>query len=162
MVVIIVLGSPNFPDGTLGPIAIDRLRACISIFNSQIHKILCTGGYGAHFNTSALPHSYYLKNYLIKNGIPENSFLPEVFSSNTVEDAVMSEVILQDYDFKDLLIITSQYHQARVKFIFTKILKGFSINYWTVTHQDIDEQLIPLINHEKKALHQIKSNGLYF
>jgi len=129
MEVIVVLGSPNFPDGTLGPIALDRLQGCLSIFNSQKHKILCTGGFGAHFNTSPVAHANYLKDFLILKGVPSTAFLPLALSSNTVEDAVMSKSILMKTVFKDLIITTSEYHVARVEFIFTEILKDFNLNF---------------------------------
>jgi uncharacterized SAM-binding protein YcdF (DUF218 family) len=162
MEVIVVLGSPNFPDGTLGPIALDRLQGCLSIFNSQKHKILCTGGFGAHFNTSPVAHANYLKDFLIQKGVPSTAFLPLALSSNTVDDAVMSKSILKETKFKDLIIITSEYHVARVKFIFTEILKDFNLNFKAVTHHSIDDVLEPLIQHEKVAMDQLILNGLYY
>lgn len=162
MEVIVVLGSPNFPDGTLGPIALDRLQGCLSIFNPQKHKILCTGGFGAHFNTSPIAHANYLKDILIQKGVPSTAFLPLALSSNTVEDAVMSKSILKETKFKDLIIITSEYHVARVKFIFTEILKDFNLNFKSVAHHSIDDVLEPLIQHEKVAMDQLISNGLYY
>ena len=162
MEVIVVLGSPNFPDGTLGPIALDRLQGCLSIFNPQKHKILCTGGFGAHFNTSPIAHANYLKDFLIQKGVPSTAFLPLALSSNTVEDAVMSKSILIKTEFKDLVIITSEYHVARVKFIFTEILKDFNLNFNAVTHHSIDDVLEPLIQHEKVAMDLLNSNGLYY
>jgi len=162
MEVIVVLGSPNFPDGTLGPIAIDRLNGCLSLFDPQKHKILCSGGFGSHFNTSPTAHAIYLKNYLIENGVPEMAFLPAALSSNTVEDAVMSKAILNDFVFQKILIITSEYHLARVKFIFEEILKGFPLDYKPIEHHAIDDLLAPLIQHEKRAMDQLMTQGLYY
>ena len=162
MEVIVVLGSPNFPDGTLGPIALDRLQGCLFIFNPQKHKILCAGGFGTHFNTSPIAHANYLKDFLIQKGVPSTAFLPLALSSNTVEDAVMSKSILIKTEFKDLVIITSEYHVARVKFIFTEILKDFNLNFNAVTHHSIDDVLEPLIQHEKMAMDQLNLNGLYY
>ena len=162
MEVIVVLGSPNFPDGTLGPIALDRLQGCLSIFNPQKHKILCTGGFGTHFNTSPIAHANYLKDFLIQKGVPSTAFLPLALSSNTVEDAVMSKSILKEVEYKNLIILTSEYHLARVKFIFTEILKDFNLNFNAVTHHSIDDVLEPLIQHEKVAMDLLNSNGLYY
>ena len=162
MEVIVVLGSPNFPDGTLGPIALDRLQGCLDIFDPSQHQILCTGGFGNHFNMSPIAHANYLKDILIQKGVPSTAFLPLALSSNTVEDAVMSKSILKETDFKDLIIITSEYHVARVKFIFTEILKDFNLNFKSVAHHSIDDVLEPLIQHEKVAMDQLISNGLYY
>lgn len=162
MEVIVVLGSPNFPDGTLGPIALDRLQGCLSVFDSKKYKILCTGGFGSHFNTSPIAHANYLKNFLIEKGVPSTAFLPLALSSNTVEDATMSKSILTNVAYKDLLIITSEYHVARVKFIFSEVLSGFNLNFKAVKHHSIDDVLEPLIRHEKMAMDQLNSNGLYY
>jgi len=162
MEVIVVLGSPNFPDGTLGPIALVRLQDCLAIFDPTKHKILCTGGFGAHFNTSPVAHANYLKDYLIQKGVPSTAFLPLALSSNTVEDAVMSLSILKKHEYKNLLILTSEYHLVRVEFIFTEILKDFYLNFKAVTHRSMDDLLEPLIQHEKLAMEQLISNGLYY
>jgi uncharacterized SAM-binding protein YcdF (DUF218 family) len=162
MEVIVVLGSPNFPDGSLGPIAIDRLNACLSVFIPSQHKILCTGGFGAHFNTSPIAHSVYLKNYLLDHSVPVDSFLPAALSSNTVEDAFMSLSILKNESYTDVLILSSEYHLARVEYIFKRILKDFNLKFKAVAHQSMDNLLSPLIQHEKIALEQLKSNGLYY
>jgi uncharacterized SAM-binding protein YcdF (DUF218 family) len=162
MEVIVVLGSPNFPDGTLGPIALDRLLGCLGIFDPTKHKILCTGGFGAHFNTSPVAHANYLKDYLIQKGVPSTAFLPLALSSNTVEDAVMSLSILKKHEYKNLLILTSEYHLVRVEFIFSEILKDFYLNFKAVTHHSMDDLLEPLIQHEKLAMEQLLSNGLYY
>ena len=162
MEVIVVLGSPNFPDGTLGPIALDRLQGCLAIFDPSQHQILCAGGFGAHFNTSPVAHANYLKDILIQKGVPSTAFLPLALSSNTVEDAVMSISILKETEVKDLIIITSEYHVARVKFIFTEILKDFNLNFKAVTHHSMDDVLEPLIQHEKVAMDKLISNGLYY
>ena len=162
MEVIVVLGSPNFPDGTLGPIALDRLLGCLGIFDPTKHKILCTGGFGTHFNTSPIAHANYLKDFLIQKGVPSTAFLPLALSSNTVEDAVMSLSILKKHEYKDLIIITSEYHVARVEFIFTEILKDFNLSFKAVAHHSIDDVLEPLIQHEKMAMDQLNSNGLYY
>ena len=162
MEVIVVLGSPNFPDGTLGPIALDRLLGCLGIFDPTKHKILCTGGFGAHFNTSPVAHANYLKDFLIQKGVPSTAFLPLALSSNTVEDAVMSKSILKEFEYKNLIILTSEYHLARVKFIFTEILNDFNLNFNAVAHHSIDDVLEPLIQHEKVAMDLLNSNGLYY
>ena len=162
MEVIVVLGSPNFPDGTLGPIALDRLLGCLGIFDPTKHKILCTGGFGAHFNTSPVAHANYLKDFLIQKRVPSTAFLPLALSSNTVEDAVMSKSILKEVEYKNLIILTSEYHLARVKFIFTEILKDFNLSFNAVTHHSIDDVLEPLIQHEKVAMDLLNSNGLYY
>jgi hypothetical protein len=74
----------------------------------------------------------------------------------------MSKSILTNVAYKDLLIITSEYHVARVKFIFSEVLSGFNLNFKVVKHHSIDDVLEPLIQHEQMAMDQLNSNGLYY
>ena len=66
--VFIVLGSPNSSTGVLSKISKSRLNYCVSHFKND-NLVLCTGGWGPHFNTSEQPHASYEKKYLIENDI---------------------------------------------------------------------------------------------
>ncbi len=160
--VIIILGSPNAVKGRLSKIAIGRARKCLEIFNSETDMILCTGGFGLHFNTTSTPHAEYLKRYLIKNGIPEKHFLPFANSSNTVQDATKSKEILLNYEFKKITIITTEYHTKRVQLIFNEILSDFDKTYLEVINNMSIKSLQKFRNHEIKAIEGILKNGLYY
>jgi hypothetical protein len=71
--VLVILGPPNSPNGNLSSIAKNRLDLCFQIFLKD-DLILCTGGWGKHFNTSINPHAYYAKEYLLKKGITDLVF----------------------------------------------------------------------------------------
>lgn len=160
--VLVVLGSPNSPDGQLGPIALDRVNYCWELFQKQARLILCTGGFGAHFNTSPWSHASLLKNELIAKGIPEHAFLPLALSANTVDDAVKSKAVLMDYPVESLVIITSAYHIPRVKLVFDEILSNFSKQYIGIEHLAETPEIMALRAHELKAIEEIKLNGLYY
>lgn len=60
--VIIVLGAPNSSDGRLSVIAKSRYdQAYQTYLHNPKAKILCTGGFGAHFNTTDCAHERYTK-----------------------------------------------------------------------------------------------------
>ena len=100
--ILVVLGSPNSSKGKLSIMSKERLDFCLERFNNNM-MILCTGGWGSHFNTTKEPHAYYTKNYLIKKGIPEDRFLENALSGNTVEDAVKTkEIISGKIQYEDL------------------------------------------------------------
>lgn len=160
--VIIVLGSPNSPEGQLGPMAVDRVNECWELWQKQAKPILCTGGFGSHFNTSPWAHAALLKKTLILKGIPEYVFLPLALSSNTVDDAVKSKTVLEDFDVKSLVIITSAYHVPRVQLIFDIILSNFAKVYVGLEHASTIPELDALKEHELKAINEIKLNGLYY
>jgi uncharacterized SAM-binding protein YcdF (DUF218 family) len=160
--VIILLGSPNSANGRLSKIAIGRAKKCLEIFNSETDMILCTGGFGLHFNTTSIPHAEYLKRYLIKKGISKTDFLRFANSSNTVQDATKSKEILLENVIKKLIIITTEYHLKRVQLIFDEILSEFDKIYLPVPNNMSKKSLIKFETHEAKAIEGILKNGLYY
>ncbi len=160
--VIIILGSPNSPKGRLHKIAIGRVNKCLEIFNPETDMILCTGGFGSHFNTTEKPHAAYLKRYLMRKGIAESYFLPFALSSNTVEDATKSKAILLENTFKKVTIITTEYHLRRVQLIFDEILEGIEKTYVPVPNNISKSIFQKFEKHEDKAVEGILRDGLYY
>ncbi|MEN8186260.1 MAG: YdcF family protein [Bacteroidota bacterium] len=159
--ILIVLGSPNSPSGELSDISKSRLNYCEELYEKG-KLILCTGGWGTHFNTSNNSHASYAKKYLLNKDIPEKDFLEFALSSNTVDDAVKIKSILSNFKNTNLTIITSDYHIDRVKLIFNVILAGYEIKFIGVK-SNIDKEIYALlIQHEKKAISSILEKGLYY
>ena len=160
--VLVVLGAPNNPDGKLSDIAKSRLDWAINHY-VEGDLILCTGGWGDHFNITQQAHAVYAKDYLSKNGIPKQAFLETALSANTVEDAVKSKIILSTLNMPLLTIITSDFHLERVQLIFNEVLRDFTIQYKAVHSDFLDAvQRTKLIEHERKAIQRIIQNGLYY
>ena len=161
--VLIVLGSPNSAEGKLGDIAVDRLNYCLKIFDIHKNLILCTGGFGEHFNTTDQPHAHYAIEYLMNRGIDKEYFMDIALSSNSVQDAVKAkQVLLYSGGDHSVKVITSDFHIERVKLIFEHILTSFTIEYHGVIHPMPIEEKERLIQHEKRAIAEIKRNGIYF
>jgi len=159
--VLIVLGAPNSPSGKLSRIALGRLDACFNLYKKGRH-ILCTGGWGKHFNTSKEAHALYAKKYLMEKGVQDNDFLDFALSSNTVEDALKIKPIISTLENPQLTVITSDYHINRVKLIFQLVLENYPINYLGVQTDLPEKQMKVLIEHEQTAIQSIISNGLYY
>jgi len=159
--ILIVLGSPNSHDGELSSIAKNRLDVCFKTF-VQDDLILCTGGWGEHFNTSNRSHAYYAKEYLLEKGILESCFLEPALSSNTVDDAVKIKEIISDFKEPKLLVVTSDFHLNRTKLIFKEILKKYTIEFLGAGNDLLKHQLKIIVEHEKKSIHKIIKNGLYY
>ena len=159
--ILVVLGSPNFSKGELSITAIERLNTCFHLFTKN-DLILCTGGWGEHFNTCKNPHAYFAKEYLLKKGVSKNNFLPFALSNNTVEDAVKTKEIITDKRGYNITIITSNYHLERVQLIFNVILKKVTLNYLGVNNMILKGDLERAIIHEKNAIKVIKKNRLYW
>lgn len=160
--VLVVLGSPNSPEGQLSEIAKSRLNYVADLYDDN-KQILCTGGWGAHFNVAPKAHAQYAKEYLLEKGIPEQGFLDIALSSNTVEDAVKSRAILSRLNPTRITIITSDFHLDRVKIIFNEVLKEFEIHFIGVKSDFLNsEELTLLTKHEQAAIQSITRNGLYY
>ena len=159
--VLIILGSPNSPSGRLSDISISRLNYCINHYQKG-NLIICTGGWGAHFNISKNSHATFAKQYLIEKGLPEEGFLDFALSGNTVEDAVKIEPIILKLKKIKLTIITSDYHLNRVEIIFNEILKNYTMDFIGVDSNLEQEAYNALRLHEKEAIKSIVKNGLYY
>lgn len=159
--ILVVLGSLNSVSGKLSTISISRLDYCIQHFNTS-KRILCTGGFGAHFNTTNIPHATYAKEYLLKHGITKDSFLASALSSNTVEDAVKTKSIVSKLENIKLTIISSDYHIKRVQYIFNEILKDYPKTYVGVESNLDAKTLAILMQHEKNSLESMLKKGLYY
>ncbi|MCF8358431.1 MAG: YdcF family protein [Prolixibacteraceae bacterium] len=165
MKAIIVLGSPNSPDGRLYNVALDRCNMALKTFKLLRNaKVLLTGGFGDHFNISEKSHAQLLFNYLTFKGIPPDAFLPFSLSRNTIEDAKLSKEVLLKYKLFESIVVTSDYHLDRAKFIFTEVYKntGIKLTYQAVKTSTKESELNieELIRHEKSALNKLLNYGI--
>jgi uncharacterized SAM-binding protein YcdF (DUF218 family) len=159
--VFIVLGSPNSISGELSEISKSRLDYCIRQYEKG-KLVLCTGGWGKHFNISTNAHATYAKQYLIENGLDEKDFLDFALSKNTVDDAVKIKSIVSKLKNINLTIITSDYHLTRVELIFNEILEKYHMKFIGVESKLNKEAYDALVLHEKNATASIMQNGLYY
>jgi uncharacterized SAM-binding protein YcdF (DUF218 family) len=162
---IIVLGSPNEDDGKLYQIAKDRCSEAIKLYRSNSgFKFILTGCKVEHFNKAPESHAFYLKKHLIESGIPEVVILGLAESANTIEDASKSREIVVKYGIKKIIIVTTDFHVDRTRFIFSEIFRGLNVNieYKGVEtrQEDTKLDLDSLKAHEKWALERLKKGGI--
>ena len=158
---IVVLGSPNSEKGELYTTARNRcLRAIKEYHQRSGWKLLLTGGYGEHFNTTNQPHAEYLNQFLTDNSVPESDIVEYAESKNTIQDALLSKPIVQKYQTRRLLIITSDYHLDRAKYIFERVFSNLDVELEFIdvpTDPEICEfDLKSQIEHEKRSLLALK------
>jgi uncharacterized SAM-binding protein YcdF (DUF218 family) len=159
---IVVLGSPNSEDGELYSIATERCELALVEYKKRPGwKILLTGGYGAHFNTTGQPHAAYLRHYLIQRGIPSRAIVEFAESTNTLQDASLSKPIVLKHQLSEIVVITSDYHVDRARYIFerefadTQVRIEFSVS--RTDEQVCELDLKALKKHEKEALAKLKN-----
>ncbi len=159
--IIIILGSPNDERGNLSNIAISRLRRGLQEYRQRKgYKILCTGGFGEHFNTTDKPHAEYAINYLFQSGLAETDILEIAESRNTAEDALFAKPTVEKHGVKSLIIVSSDFHMKRVKHIFKRVFRGFDLKFYGAQTDFTDQQYRILKIHEERELKKIKKSGM--
>lgn len=160
--IIVVLGSPNSETGQLYSIAQERCELALSEYARHPGwKILLTGGYGAHFNTTNQPHAAYLKDYLVKRGIPDREIVAFAESTNTLQDASLSKPIVLSYGVSKIVVVTSDYHIDRARYVFEREFAdtGVHIDFSaSQTDEAVCEfDLVMQKKHERQALAKLKA-----
>lgn len=155
--ILLLLGSPNDNRGNLSQIAIDRVNCAYGVYKSNVSvKLLCTGGFGEQFNTTGIPHAHYAKKRLVEMGADPDNFLPFVLSSNTYEDFDKAKVTIEEYLPDILIVITSDFHMERARLLQKKILDYPGVIFIPAKSSLPENELLPFINHEKKAIEKIE------
>jgi len=158
---IVVLGSPNSEDGELYSIAKERCELAFAEYAKRSDwKILLTGGYGAHFNTTGQPHAVYLRHYLVKRGIPSQAIVEFAESTNTLQDASLSKPIVLKYQVPEIVVITSDYHVDRARNIFEREFADTQVHIEFSVSQTDEEvckfDLKAQKKHEQEALAKLR------
>jgi len=158
--ILLVLGSPNSPEGLLSPMAISRLDTCFRLYRREGGLILLTGGYGPHFNTSGKPHHWYARQYLAGKGVPAAHLLEGVDSSHTGEDATMSLPVVLSYAPSRVTVITSDYHLHRAGIVFCNTYGGaVPLRFAAAPSCELTlAELQALLAHETAALKRLSTH----
>ncbi|AOT15596.1 YdcF family protein [Pseudoalteromonas luteoviolacea] len=147
--VIIVLGHKNDNQGHLSPLSIARCELALELFKSQQNsRLICTGGFGANFNQTAIAHADINQQYLINNGIKAAHFLPNALSRFTIEDATLTYPILKQLNVPQVDIISSGFHISRVQLIFDRVMPSIIKNYLSAPSPISSQALHRLEKHE--------------
>ena len=156
---IVILGSPNDEDGNLLPIAISRAETALEAYKKVGQcKLLCTGGFGEHFNLTRTPHGQYIQDYLISKGVPTSSFIEIALSSFTLEDATLAKPILEQHAITRCILVTSDFHMERAKLVFNHVFPDLDFKYSEAETKVDKDEFQKLAKHEKNAIEREKIN----
>jgi uncharacterized SAM-binding protein YcdF (DUF218 family) len=128
----VVLGGMTSYDRTTQQgyfnISSDRfIQTALLYKQGHIKKILVTGGQNGVIREDDFSEAAFIKQNLIKLGIPKDDILIEEASRNTIEHAKFCKQILQknNSDNKIIVLITSAFHMQRAQYIFEQ--EGYKI-----------------------------------
>lgn len=115
---IIVLANEMDKEGNLNLESIARIKlACDSYFDKPSTTLITCGW--NYRKDSKLFIGDVMKNYAVNLGVPAEKIITELNSRDTVGDAFFTKSnILKNKDWKNLLIVTSDYHVFRTSKIF--------------------------------------------
>lgn len=158
--IIVLLGASNDEKGRLSQMSIDRIECAYAIYsNNSNAKFLCTGGFGEHFNTTDIPHAKYLEQQLLSKGVSNEDFLPFVVSSNTKEDILALNNVI-NYTSTDLIIIiTSDFHIKRVQMLYEMLIHYDNVVFIPAISSIEKKELQRRTLHEVQAINLLKKSN---
>ena len=120
---IIILGGQNDKEGNLSNCTIKRLDKFYEIYNLHKNinpKIIISGG----CRFSNIPHCFYIKQKLL-DIIPDINITKEFIENDTtIDEAInMCEYFKNVNYYGNIIIITSNWHMERVKYLFNKVFE---------------------------------------
>ena len=153
MKAVIVLSHLMNIHGQLGNESKSRAKLAYKIFTSIDSKsLILTLGWD-YRDDSNIPIAISMRDYLISQGIDSKKIMIDINSRDTVGDAIFSKINFYDkYLFKELHIVTSDYHTERTKFIFEKIIPCKIKVHGSKTNQGNNKKI-----SEEKSLEAFKS-----
>lgn len=125
--IIILAGGIN-NDGSLPDLPKKRVEKGVELYKNKVaSKIIMTGKYGFWLDhTKDIPpksEAEAMKEYAESLGIPTGDVIAEVTSKDTVGNAYFTKVdILEKNNWKNVTVVTSEFHIPRTKFIFDTVL----------------------------------------
>ncbi len=130
---IIILGGGIKADGSLPNEVKSRIKKGIELYKKgYAPRIILSGAYS--FLSKYPPpktEAEVMKDYAVYLGFNKNNLLLENESQDTIGNAYLTKIrILLPRDWKSITVVTSDYHIARTKYIFKKVLgAGYKITF---------------------------------
>jgi uncharacterized SAM-binding protein YcdF (DUF218 family) len=114
--VILVLGNPALPNGSIAPIAKSRVLEGIRQYRAGVApRLLMTGGAVAN----RFVEGQVMLQFAESQGVPASALLAETQSRNTIQNAYYSYKIMQEHGWTSALVVSSPTHLRRASLIFS-------------------------------------------
>ncbi len=128
---------------------------------AQGYRLLLTGGYGEHFNTTSQPNAYYAQRLLLDMGVAAEHILELAESRNTVDDALKSRPIVDKYGGDHLIIVSSDFHLGRVQFVFERVFPDKRVEFLGAPYLEsrAPAERERLVAHEARELKSLQERG---
>jgi uncharacterized SAM-binding protein YcdF (DUF218 family) len=129
---IVVLGSGVDMHGRLPPQAAARVEKAVSLWKRAKDAHLVMSGRWSFLTMAVFPktEAQAMKDQAVKLGVPARAIALEEESRDTLGNAYYVKKVLARHGWKEVTVITSDYHLPRTKYIFPRILgPGYRLRY---------------------------------
>jgi uncharacterized SAM-binding protein YcdF (DUF218 family) len=114
---IIMLSDDNF--------YADRATRAAELFRQNLAPVVVASGIRLRPNAGI---AELMTHDLIERGVPRDHIIPfPQDADSTLEEAEALRKLVQEKNWKRLIIVTSNYHTRRAKYIFTKVFAGQAV-----------------------------------
>jgi uncharacterized SAM-binding protein YcdF (DUF218 family) len=155
---IVILGGGITDRGDLPSQVEKRLNKAIKVSKERgIDRFLVSGRYSFLFDEKEAPsttEAKLMKEYLVRKGIDKENIFLEEKSMDTISNAyyTKTEYFLPEGE-KEAVVISSNYHIPRVKYIFKKVFgKEYNLEFTGIKTDNSKK----LIKRQKRLLEEMK------
>ncbi|MDQ0809510.1 uncharacterized SAM-binding protein YcdF (DUF218 family) [Streptomyces sp. B3I7] len=160
--VVAVLGGPNDERGVLSTMAAERMREAVALVRRDpAARLVLTGGFGAQFNNTDQPHWRHCAAWLETSGLCAVRPLALLDTGHTYEDVLMLRELARELGVRDLTLVTSDYHQPRVRCLLDLVLPSAVVQ--AVAHPELTAAQVSAVHgHELVALGKTVAAAILF
>ena len=157
---LIVLGSTTDRLGNISRIGLGRLLKGLELLKAIPNlKLLLTGGFSKGKKITEYPYAYYARQFMLSNGVAPDRILDLALSRDTIEDAKLALEIIEGQPFDDFIIVTSDFHIGRTKYIFERVFHGRSLSFVAARSECDKAELQALVEREASEFARLLKTG---
>ncbi len=131
--VIIILSGGILENASLSDFSVKRAEKGYELFMKGVsNRILISGRWSFLYEYEPkMTEAKAIKEHLLSLGVNKENILLEEQSVDTIGNAYFCKQILAKKRWKDILVITSDFHVKRTQYVFSKVFKNceFDISY---------------------------------
>ena len=128
---IVILGAPIRADGSLSPMAEERVRVAVDLYRAGLAPVLCVvGGHCPPGYEDTPGEAEGMARLVRALGVPEGAIRVDRLSTSTVTNAARAAAILLPEGRRRVWLVTQPFHLRRARFHFRRA--GFDPLGWHI------------------------------
>jgi len=148
---IIVLGHESDKE-KLSDLCIKRLEKALEIYSKKEVSIIFSGGHSLKSKLEGPSEAALMNKYALQKGVNPKNIILEENSRDTQGNAYFTKQIIKKKGWKRILVITSDFHILKTKFLFDFIYgPKFKISYIGVKTNLTEGKIKKIKEKEKKS-----------